>query len=214
MKRKIKISTIIIISIAAVFITIVTTGVFVAISEAKKIMKQNGMTVDKADNKVDKGKTINLTNFSTLVVTGKGTINIEQADKNSFQCFSEKEILPEIKNDTLFVPADGNNNYVNAVNLKTIILEDKVKADISEIKSDTFNIRTSEKSEADISNLKISVLNVLTEGNSKVELYDLTGNNIDTKLVLKDKSEVYIDNSGNLNLQIKKDKDAELEISN
>ena len=214
MKRKIKISSIILISIILLILTIFTTGVFVAISEAKKILNQNGIEVNKQKTEVDKGKTIKLNDFSTVVLTGKGKITIEQADKNSFQYFSDKQKLPEIKNDTLFLSADNNDNYVNAVRLNTVILKDKVKADISDIKTDTFSIQTSEKSEVDLNNLKIKVLNVLTKDKSSVEIYDLTGNNIETQLVLKNKSKIYIDNSDNLNLNIKKDSEAKLEISN
>ncbi len=214
MKRKIKISSIILISIALLILTIITSGVFVAISEAKKILSQNGIDINKQKTKINKGKTFKLENFSVVVITGKGEITIEQSENNSFQCFSENQILPEIKNDTLFLPADHNNNYINAVNINTVILTDKVKADISDFKTDTFNIKTSEKSEADLNNLKIKVLNVLTEDKSSVEMYELQGKNIKTNLVLKDKSDIYIDNSDNLNLNLKKDSEARLEISN
>lgn len=214
MKRKIKISSIILISITLLILTIITTGVFVAISEAKKVLNQNGIEINNQKTKIDKGKTFNLENFSVVVVSGKGKISLEQSENNSFQCFSDNQILPEIKNDTLFLPADKDDNYVYTVNLKTVILTDKVKADISGFKTDTFNIQTSEKSEADLNNLKIKVLNILTEGKSSVELYDIHGSNIETNLVLKDKSKLYIDNSDNLNLNLKKDSEAKLEISN
>ena len=214
MKKKIKISSIILISILALNLIIITGGVFVAIKEAKKIMSENGFEQTNTVNKVNKGKTFKLENFSVVVVSGKGNITVEQSENNSFQCFSDNQILPEIKNDTLFLPADNDDNYVNAVNLKTIILKEKVKADIVNIKTDTFNIQTTEQSEATLNDLNIKVLNILAEDKSSVELYDLRGSNIETKLVLKDKSKLYIDKSDNLNLSIKKDSEAKLEISN
>ncbi len=208
-----KTSKIILLSIFGSILIWITAVFFTATSKIKTLLKENGFEQTENTNKVNKGKTIKLTNFTTAVVSGKGEITISQSDNNSFQCFSDSQVLPEIKNDTLFVPADGHDNYINAVNLKTIILNDKVKADISDIKSDTFNIQTRKKSEASLNNLNIKVLNILTEGKSSVELYDIQGTGIETKLVLKDKSKVYIDKSDNLNLNIKKDSDAKIEIS-
>jgi len=204
----------ILIGIFASIIIWITAAFFTATSKIKTLLKETGFEQTNNRNKVDKGKTIQLTNFSTVVVSGKGEIAITQSDNNSFQCFSDNQILPEIKNDTLFLPADNNDNYVTAVSLKTIILKDKVKADINNIKTDTLNIRTDKKTKATINDLNIKVLNILTEGKSSIELYELKGNNIETNLVLKDKSKIYIDKSDNLNLGIKKDNEAELEISN
>ena len=209
-----KTSKIILISILATIIIWITAVFFTATSKIKQLLKENGFEQTDTVNKVNKGKTFKLENFSVAVVSGNGKITVEQSENNSFQCFSDNQILPEIKNDTLFLPADNNDNYINAVKLNTVILTDKVKADISDFKTDTFNIQTREKSEANLNDLKIKVLNILTEGKSSVKLYDLTGNNIETKLVLKDKSKIYIDNSDNLNLSLKKDSEAKLEISN
>jgi len=209
-----KTSKIILISILATIIIWITAVFFTATSKIKQLLKENGFEQTNTVNKVNKGKTFKLENFSVVVVSGKGNITVEQSENNSFQCFSDNQILPEIKNDTLFLPADNNDNYVNAVNLKTIILKEKVKADIVNIKTDTFNIQTTEQSEATLNDINIKVLNILAEGKSSVELYDLTGKNIETKLVLKHKSKIYIDNSDNLNLSIKKDSEAKLEISN
>ena len=209
-----KTSKIILISILATIIIWITAVFFTATSKIKQLLKETGFEQTDTVNTVNKGKTFKLENFSVAVVSGKGKITIEQSDKNSFQCFSDNQILPEIKNDTLFLPADNDDNYVNAVKLNTVILTDKVKADISDFKTDTFNIQTSEKSEANLNDLKIKVLNILTEGKSSVKLYDINGCNIETKLVLKDKSKIYIDNSDNLNLSLKKDSEAKLEISN
>ncbi len=209
-----KTSKIILISILATIIIWITAVFFTATSKIKQLLKENGFEQTNTVNKVNKGKTFKLENFSVVVVSGKGEITVTQSENNSFQCFSDNQILPEIKNDTLFLPADNNDNYVNAVNLKTIILKEKVKADIVNIKTDTFNIQTTEQSEATLNDINIKVLNILAEGKSSVELYDLTGKNIETKLVLKHKSKIYIDNSDNLNLSIKKDSEAKLEISN
>ncbi len=209
-----KTSKIILISILATIIIWITAVFFTATSKIKQLLKENGFEQTNTVNNVNKGKTFKLENFSVVVVSGKGNITVEQSENNSFQCFSDNQILPEIKNDTLFLPADNNDNYVNAVNLKTIILKEKVKADIVNIKTDTFNIQTTEQSEATLNDINIKVLNILAEGKSSVELYDLTGKNIETKLVLKHKSKIYIDNSDNLNLSIKKDSEAKLEISN
>jgi len=209
-----KTSKIILISILATIIIWITAVFFTATSKIKQLLKENGFEQTNTVNNVNKGKTFKLENFSVVVVSGKGEITVTQSENNSFQCFSDNQILPEIKNDTLFLPADNNDNYVNAVNLKTIILKEKVKADIVNIKTDTFNIQTTEQSEATLNDINIKVLNILAEGKSSVELYDLTGKNIETKLVLKHKSKIYIDNSDNLNLSIKKDSEAKLEISN
>lgn len=204
----------ILIGIFASIIIWITAVFFTATSKIKHLLNENGFEQTERANKVNKSKTIKLENFTVVVVSGKGHITIEQSENNSFQCFSEEQILPEIKNDTLFLPADNNDNYVHAVSLKTIILNDKVKADINDIKTDTLNIRTDEKTKATINDLNIKVLNILSEGKSSIELYELKGNNIETNLVLKDKSKIYIDKSDNLNLGIKKDNEAELEISN
>ncbi len=212
MKRKIKISKIILLSIIALILAIITISVFTAVSEVKKFMNQNGFEQSRNENKTDKGETITLKKFSTIVLSGKGKISIEQSDKNNFQYFSDKQNFPEIKNDTLFLTSDDNNDYINVVNLKTIILNKNIKAEISDLKTDTLNVKTNDNSEIKIAGINLQVLNIFSKANSSIELYDIKGENIETKLLLKDNSKIYIDNSKNLNLNIQKNGNAKLEI--
>ncbi|MCF6183452.1 MAG: hypothetical protein L3J56_02295 [Bacteroidales bacterium] len=209
-----KTSKIILISIFASILIWITAVFLTATTKIKKLLKENGFEQRENPQKVDRGKTLKLENFSVISVSGKGELTIEQADENSFQYFSEEQIPPKIKNDTLFLSANKNGNYINTANLKTIILKDKVEVYINDIKADTLNIRSIEKTETTINNLSIKVLNILMKDKSSIKLFDLNGNNIETNLVLKDKSKIYINKSDNLNLGIKKDNEARLEISN
>ncbi len=209
-----KTSKIILISIFASILIWITAFFLTATAKIKELLKENGFEQTENLQKADKGKTLKLESFSVISVSGNGKLTIEQADENSFQYFSEKQILPKIKNDTLYLSANKTSNYLNVANLKTIILNNKVEAYINDIKTDTLNIRSTGKTEATVNNLNIKVLNILTKDKSSVKLFDLNGNNIETNLVLKDKSKIYINKSDNLNLGIKKDNEAQLEISN
>ncbi|NOZ34125.1 MAG: hypothetical protein GXO80_02370 [Chlorobi bacterium] len=209
-----KTSKIILISILGSLIIWITAVFFTATAKIKHLLKENGFEQTEKVKKVDNGKTLKLENFSIISVAGKGELTIQQSNENSFQYFSDKENKPEVKNDTLFFVSEGNDNFINAENLKTVLLSDKVNVEIIDIKTDTFNIKTSDKSKAEINNLKTNVLNIFSTGKSSAELYELKNQNIASKFVLKDKSRLYIDNSNNLNMIVEKDADAKIEINN
>lgn len=204
----------ILIGIFASIIIWITAVLSTTTSKVKHLLNENGFEQTVKEANIDKGKTPKLENFTVIVASGKGNVTIEQSENNSFQYFSDKQMLPEIKNDTLFFRADNYDNFIYALNLKTIVLNEKVTAEIYGIKTDTLNIQTLEKTKVIINDLNVKTLNILAKGKSLIELYDLNGNNIETNLVLRDKSEIHIDKSSNLNLQIKKDNEAKLEISN
>jgi len=209
-----KTSKIIILSIFATIIIWITILFFTATSKIKYLLKENGFEQTNKKIEVDKGETLKLDNFSVIVLSGKGEITAEQSDHNSFQYFSENGNKPEVKNDTLFFDVDGKNKYIYAKNLRTVLISEKVKFDLIDFQSDTFNIKTSDKSHTEINGLRVKTLNIFTKNNSSVELYNLKNQNIKSELILKDKSKLYIDDAGNLNLNIEKDSDAKLEISN
>ncbi len=210
-----KTSKIILLGIFGSIIVWNTAAFFTAHSRMLSFLNEVGV---KPENEVikkgnsDNGKTIKLGDFSVVIISGNGTVTIESGEDNSFQYFSDKAELPEIKSDTLYLKVKDRHNFIFARRLNSIIVKDYANVKVSDIKTDRLGIKTSEKASLKLKDARLSVLNILTEDASSVELQDLTGNAIETKLVLKDKSKIEFDNADNYNLDIKKDKTAILKI--
>ncbi len=207
-------SNIILVSIFVSILIWITVSVLTAVTKMKHILKEQNIEQPAAENNKDDGITVNLDSFSVIVASGKGEVAVEQSDKNTFQYFSADSNTLTFKNDTLFLNIKDKENYITAEGLKTIILTDSVNLEISELETDTVNIKTDGNSNVFIYGLKTNVLNIKTSESSSAKLYDIKGDYIETNIVLKDKSKLYLDNSSNLNLNIKKDRNAELEIIN
>ncbi len=214
MKKKIKISSIILISFTVLFLALITSAVFTAVSAAKSFFEENGMVPENRIHKSDTGTITELDNFSVISVSGKGELTIEQSDKNSFQYFSNNQALPTVKNDTLFFENTRRDNYINVSDLKTIVVKHNINLDLIDIKTDTLNIKANNNAQITIQDLTVQNLNILLNNNSKTELYDIKKQNVNAKFVLKDNSTLYIDNSKNLNIDIQKDANAKIEIGN
>ncbi|NPA67275.1 MAG: hypothetical protein GXO50_01570 [Chlorobi bacterium] len=213
-----KTSKIILLSIIAFSVILTVTEFLIVVNKAEKFIKESTEDAKNENKQTEKisrnGKTIKLENFSVINISGEGSLAVIQSENNFFQYFSDEAPLPEIKNDTIFITCKTQENFLYAKTPNTVIVSRNTEVNLDDISTNTLNIKTSGKAKLSADDLKIKNLNILAENSSSIEIYDIKSKNVNSQFILRDTSNLFIEDTENLNLNIKKEDNAKLKIRN
>jgi len=206
-----KTSNIILLAIFATILIWITAGFVTAKNKIKEFVNDHPEAVIQKD--VDKEReTIKLESFKTVVLNGKGEINIEQANENSFDQLVDDTNTAEVKNDTLYINISGKECNLNVENITSIQTNESTRVDIYDLKADSFNVYTSEVSRVKMKGLNSSLLIIDANGKSKIILRDVNKKaGMKAEFHLKDKSHLEINNTEGMSLSVQKEADAKYE---
>jgi hypothetical protein len=205
-----KTSNIILLSAFAAIIIWIVVALFTAKAMMNKLLKENPeLVVNNSDG--SNHKTVQLQPFHTIVINGKGHIEIKKSEGWSFDQMINDQNKIELKNDTLFMNVTGNDCNLNVNTIKNIILKDSVWVEISDFETDSFTIFSSNSSHLEINDLKIRYIGLKSMDHSKVEFNGINQPNTTANFNIRNFSTVSIDDTKGMSLTLLKDVDAQFE---
>jgi hypothetical protein len=202
-----KSSNIILLSAFASIVIWILAAMFTAKAKMKAVLKEHP---ELFDNKMHQGnhKTVQLEPFHTLVINGGGRIEIEESEGWSFDQILDDKNTMELRNDTLFMNVTGKGCNLNVNDLKNIVLKDSVWVEISDIETDSFNIFANHQTNLEIEKIKVKYIGIKSFDHSRIEYNGPHQANTQCELIIKNFSEVNIDDMDGMSLTIIKDPEA------
>ena len=166
---------------------------------------------DYSEKKISKNiSTIEIQDFSHIVLKGEGTLRIKQADNQSLSARDLKNLKKTISNDTLYITTKKEKYTLTVTKLKTIQVEEEAFVYIQDFTSDTIEIYGSDESRVNINKLDFILLKITLNDEAKVHLTDLRGNNAVAHFNVLNHSELVIGKMKNTELILKKDLNAKV----
>ncbi len=184
---------------------------FAAFFTAKsKVIAAIGNPSYSTNNSTKEIENINIQDFSHILLKGEGTLIIKKSNIQSISTRDKKNLSKIIRNDTLFLTTQKEKYTINVSNLRSIQTKGEVLIQIRDFETDILRIDCMDKSRVNITNLTFSSLKIVLHDKSKAYITKLKGESPVADLSSLDNSILNIGRMKDVELILKKDKNAKL----
>ncbi len=149
------------------------------VSDAKNKF-ENMIQETKTENTMPNVKTVDLANFSHIVISDQIHLDIETSKKNSISSSNKEKYQTQIINDTLYI---SGNTFVSIKcnTIKSIELKNECKLNTENLQTDYLLIKSLDDSKVILRNTSINKLEIYSKNDSRIIL---TQSKIDTTNIL------------------------------